>query len=106
MALGWGIEVNAGAEERNFGFASEVLPWLQHWYGLGSRDARSDELEMELQKIYDSEINVTIRVGGNDIPLRSTTWSGSEVRSHPKWHRSQMNESDLTCPKCGTRCNS
>jgi hypothetical protein len=48
-----GIEVNAGAEERNFGSASEVLPWLQHWYGLGSRDARSDELETELQKIYD-----------------------------------------------------
>jgi hypothetical protein len=62
-----GIEVDAGEEGRTFKSISEVLPWLRHWYGLASSGARSDALETELQKIYDSEINVTIRIEGKSI---------------------------------------
>jgi hypothetical protein len=29
-----GVEVKAGKEVRNFRSVVEVLPWLQHWYGL------------------------------------------------------------------------
>jgi hypothetical protein len=45
---------------------AEVRPWLDHWYGL-ELDGKSDALETELQKIYDSEINLTIRTGGKGI---------------------------------------
>src|SRR3954447_22359503 len=62
-----GIEVNAGGEEKNFSLVSEVLPWLQHWFGLNDREARAGALETELQKIYDSEINITIRTGGKKV---------------------------------------
>jgi hypothetical protein len=62
-----GVDVKAGEEKRNFRSVSEVLPWLQHWYGLKSRAASPDEFEMELEKIYASEINVTFRIGGEDI---------------------------------------
>ena len=62
-----GVEVNVGGEERNFGLVSEVLPWLQHWFGLKDRGARPDALATELQKIYDSEINITIRTGGKKV---------------------------------------
>jgi hypothetical protein len=62
-----GVEVNAEGEERNFGLVSEVLPWLQHWFGLKDRGARPDALATELQKIYDSEINITIRTGGKEV---------------------------------------
>ena len=61
-----GIEVKAGEGESAFSTVAGVLPWLQHWYGL-KPGASPDALETELQKIYDSEINVTIRVGGKDI---------------------------------------
>ena len=44
-----------------------MLRWLQHGYGLKPRDASPDALETELQKIYDSEINITIRIGRRDI---------------------------------------
>ena len=60
-----GVEVNAGGEERVFSAVSEVLPWLQHWYGLG-RVAHPDSPAEELQKIYDSEINI-IRTGDKRI---------------------------------------
>ena len=62
-----GVDVSAGGEERNFRAISEVPPWLQHWYGLRPTDLRSDTLEQELQKIYDSEINVTLRTGDKDL---------------------------------------
>jgi hypothetical protein len=62
-----GVDVKAGGEMRNFRSVPEVLPWLQHWYGLKSWEASPDALETELQKIYDSEINVTIWIGGKDI---------------------------------------
>ena len=45
----------------------EVLPWLQHLYNLKSSGTSPDALETELQKIYDSEINVTIRIVGKNI---------------------------------------
>ena len=61
-----GIDVNAGGEEKNFTAVADVLPWLLHWYGLG-RTSEADPLVRELQKIYDSEINVTIRTGGEKI---------------------------------------
>jgi hypothetical protein len=60
-----GVEVNAEGEEKNFRLVSEALPWLQHWFGLKDRGA--DALETELQKIYDSEINITIRTGGKKV---------------------------------------
>ena len=61
-----GVEVNAGGEEKVFSAVPEVLQWLQHWYGLG-RVGHDDALAQELQKIYDSEINVTILTGGKRI---------------------------------------
>ena len=62
-----GIDVSAGGEERNFRSISDVPPWLQHWYGLGPTELRSNTLDRELQKIYDSEINVTLRTGDKDL---------------------------------------
>jgi rubrerythrin len=62
-----GVDVKAGEEERNFPSVAEVLPWLQHWYGLTPSGTISDALETELQKMYDSEINVTVRTGGTGI---------------------------------------
>ena len=67
-----GVDVKAGGEKRNFRSVPEVQRWLQHRYGLKPREASPDALEMELQKIYDSEINITIRIGrrvalGNDF---------------------------------------
>ena len=62
-----GVDVNAGGEGKNFRSVSDVLPWLQHWYDLKPRGTRADPLETELQKIYDSEINVTIRTGGKHV---------------------------------------
>lgn len=62
-----GIDVKAGEEERNFPSVAEVLPWLQHWYGLKPSGTKTDALETELQKIYDSEINVTVCTGGDAI---------------------------------------
>ena len=62
-----GVDVKAGDEIRNFGSVSEILPWLQHWYSLTPEAQRADALEAELQKIYDSEINVTLRVDGDRI---------------------------------------
>ena len=62
-----GVDVSAGGEERNFRSISDVPSWLQHWYGLTPTDLRSDTLEQELQKIYDSEINVTLRTGDKDL---------------------------------------
>jgi hypothetical protein len=61
-----GVDVKAGDEERNFGSVAEVRPWLEYWYGL-EPDGTSDALETELQKIYDSEIHVTIRTGAEGI---------------------------------------
>jgi len=61
-----GIDVNAGGEEMNFKHVADVLLWLNHWYGLGHA-AEADRLTVELQKMYDSEINVTIRTGGKRI---------------------------------------
>ena len=62
-----GVDVNAGGEERNFRLVSEIAPWLQHWYGVKPSGGYSDSLEHELQKIYDSEINITLRTGDNDL---------------------------------------
>src|SRR5437868_15191099 len=70
-----GVDVKAGEEERNFATIAEVSPWLQHWYGLKSRATSPDALQTELQKIYDSEINVTIRLGGQDIFIALATTS-------------------------------
>ena len=64
-----GVEVKAGEEERTFRSVTEVLPWLRHWYGLKSSGTGAYALETELQKIYDSEINVTIRLGGRNIVI-------------------------------------
>jgi hypothetical protein len=61
-----GVGVKAGDEERNFPSVAEVRPWLRRWYGL-EPEGTSDVLETELQKIYDSEIHVTIRTGGEGI---------------------------------------
>ena len=52
------LDVKAGDEERNFRSVADVIAWLRHWYGLRSNER--DQLESELQKIYDSEINLEI----------------------------------------------
>ena len=62
-----GVDVNAGGEERNFRLVSETAPWLQHWYSLKTDQGPSGTLDRELQKIYDSEINVTLRTGDKDL---------------------------------------
>src|SRR5262244_2080888 len=62
-----GVDVNARGEERNFPSVGEALPWLRHWYGMNARASGTDSLQSELQKIYDSEINITIRVDENAI---------------------------------------
>lgn len=62
-----GVDVKAGDEMRNFRSVEEVLPWLQHWYSLKPKPQKGDALETELQKIYDSEINITLRIGGKRI---------------------------------------
>jgi len=49
---------------------SEVPAWLQHWYSLKPTGWRSGTLEQELQKIYDSEINVTLRTGDKGQGVR------------------------------------
>ena len=59
--------MKAGGEEKNFLSVGEILPWLQHWYDLKDRTVRHDALEMELQKIYDSEINITVQTGDKQI---------------------------------------
>ncbi len=66
-----GIDVTAGGEERNFRSISEVPPWLQHRYNLQATDLRSDTLDLELQNIYDSEINVTLRTGDKEFFRRA-----------------------------------
>ena len=63
----WGVDVKAGEENRNFSSVPEARQWLERWYGLELGGAPPDALETELQRIYDSEINVTIRTGGRKI---------------------------------------
>jgi hypothetical protein len=60
-----GVDVKAGGEEKNFRRVADVLPWLRHWYGLKAN--QRDQLESELQKVYDSEIHITIRTGGERV---------------------------------------
>jgi hypothetical protein len=61
-----GVDVKAGDEEKCFHSVRDVQPWLQHRYEL-KQYLKSDPLETELQKIYDSEINITISIGGEGI---------------------------------------
>ena len=62
-----GVDVNAGEEERNFRLVAEIAPWLQQWYSLKTEQRPSGTLENELQKTYDSEINITLRTGDEDL---------------------------------------
>src|SRR5437879_5107450 len=75
-----GVDVKAGDEERNFRLVADVAPWLRHWYGLKANEP--DQLESELQKIYDSEIHVTIRTGGKKILVAlGTEFTGLEAKA-------------------------
>ena len=79
-----GVDVKAGDEMRNFRTVAEVLPWLQHWYSLKQTLQKADALETELQKIYDSEINITLRIGGNRISVAlGNDFTGFEARGKP-----------------------
>ena len=60
-----GVDVKAGERAQHFASVAEILPWLRRWYGLGRKTSGPDALETELQRIYDSEINVTVRLGGD-----------------------------------------
>ena len=72
-----GVDVREGDEERNFRAVADISPWLRHWYGLGANEP--DQLENELQKIYDSEIHLTIRTGGERILVAlGTDFTGLE----------------------------
>ena len=62
-----GVDVTAGDRVETFASVAEVLPWLRHWYGLGGEASGPDALETELQRIYDSEINVTVRLSGDRV---------------------------------------
>jgi hypothetical protein len=73
-----GVDVNAGGEEKNFRTVADVTPWLRHWYGLGATPDR-DQLATEFQKVYDSEIHVTLRTGGKQILVAlETDFTGLE----------------------------
>ena len=63
-----GVDVNAGGEERNFSVVADLLPWFRHWYGLKG-SVEPDILAAELQKMYDSELTITLRIDGNNILL-------------------------------------
>jgi hypothetical protein len=79
-----GVDVKAGDEMRNFRTVAEVLPWLQHWYSLKQTPQEADPLETELQKIYDSEINITLRIGGNRISVAlGNDFTGFEAKGNP-----------------------
>ena len=76
-----GVDVYASDEERNFRAVAEISPWLRHWYGLAADEP--DQLESELQKIYDSEIHLTIRTGGKRILVAfGTEFTGLEGTSY------------------------
>jgi hypothetical protein len=76
-----GIEVNAGGEAKLFRTVAEVSPWLQHWFGI--KDGQADTLETERQRIYDSEINITIRTGGKKIfAARGNDFTGFEPKAN------------------------
>jgi hypothetical protein len=76
-----GVDVRAGDEERNFRAVADISPWLRHWYGLGANEP--DQLENELQKIYDSEIHLTIRTGGERILVAlGTDFTGLERKGY------------------------
>src|SRR4029453_18041860 len=85
-----GVEVNAEGGGKNFRLASEALPWLQHLFGLKDRGAGADALVTELQKIYDSEINITIRTGGKKVFVG---WGTTSRALKPKGQSPR-------CPKC------
>ena len=75
-----GVDVKAGNEERNFRCVADVTPWLRHWYGLKTNEG--DQLASELQKIYDSEIHVTIRTVGKKILVAlGTEFTGLEAKA-------------------------
>jgi hypothetical protein len=75
-----GVDVKAGDEERNFRFVADVTPWLRHWYALKANE--EDRLTSELQKIYDSEIHVTIRTVGKKILVAlGTEFTGLEPKA-------------------------
>ena len=79
-----GVDVKAGDEMRNFRTVAEVLPWLQHWYSLKQTPQKADALETELQKIYDSEINITLRIGGNRISVAlGNDFTGFDAQGKP-----------------------
>jgi hypothetical protein len=79
------VDVKAGNETRNFHSVAEILPWLQHWYSLTPTPQEADaSLETELQKIYDSEINITLQIGGNRILVAlGNDFTGLEAKGHP-----------------------
>jgi hypothetical protein len=75
-----GVDVSARGEERNFPSVGDVVPWVRHWYGMPATVAHSDSLEAELQKIYDSDINITIRVDADSIAVGlGNDFTGFEV---------------------------
>jgi hypothetical protein len=79
-----GVDVKAGNEIRHFHSVAEILPWLQHWYSLTPTPQKADALETELQKIYDSEINITLRIAGNRILVAlGNDFTGFEAEGNP-----------------------
>ena len=96
-----GVDVKAGEEKRNFRYIADVRPWLQHWYGLASPAAGSDALETELQKVYDSEIHITIRAGsdkdilvalGNDFTGFAVEGKVSNASNVLRWLQNAIHE--------------
>ena len=79
-----GVDVKAGNEIRHFHSVAEILPWLQHWYSLTPTPQKADALETELQKIYESEINITLRIAGNCILVAlGNDFTGFEAEGNP-----------------------
>ena len=75
-----GVDVNADGEERNFPSVGEILPWVRHWYGMRAISPATDSLGSELQNIYDSEINITLRVDEAGIAVAlGNDFTGFEV---------------------------
>lgn len=80
-----GVDVKAGEVERNFERVSQVLTWLNENFRLPKGEIQPDSLGGELQKIYDSEIHLTIRLGKNGIFVAlGTDFTGFEAQGRLK----------------------
>ena len=92
-----GIDVRVGSDDsRNFTDIHQIQIWLRHFYQLGGTSTQ-DILTNELQRIYDSEINITMtlqRSGHIELKVRNTdAWgSVSDVQDILPWLQAAIHD--------------